>query len=370
MRFSMILVSTVVLGGALGGCSGSTTNGTSSGPIPESQFASKFASTVCDNMGSCCQKSGFAYDPAKCKTALSAEISQILAMKDISYDAQAAGSCLDAGKAAMLSCNGFDQAATQACNKVFTGKATAGQPCQDDLECAPVAGAQVYCENSSGSGGATGGGTGSCVVHARGKKGDGCDNTCTGSASSNSCFSFSGGVGGAGGAGGASSTGTADCYTNDGLYCAGNGTCSPLIAIGQPCPDYTGCVDGAYCDNNGKCAATLAAGSPCSSFDACKTGEYCTMGNGPSGTCATLKANGTACATSEECQSANCVSGKCQPDTASTGISADMCAGNLSGGGGSGGSATGMGGMGGGPTGTAGSSSGMGGAGGADAGAG
>ncbi len=192
MRFYTMLVSAFVLGGALGGCGGSSTGGTSSAPVTESQFASRFASAVCDNIGGCCKSAGYNYDPAACKSALDTQFSQLFASKSLVYDAQAAGSCLDAATGAMSSCNGLDAATTQTCQKVFTGTVAEGQPCQSDMECAPVAGAEVYCENftgpASGAGGQSGSSQGTCVVHRRGKSGDGCDMTCTQSGTSTSCY--------------------------------------------------------------------------------------------------------------------------------------------------------------------------------------
>ncbi len=326
--FPSILACAALLGGVVGGCGGST-NGTGSGPVPQSQFPARFESAVCDNIGSCCQSAGYKYDAAGCKSALDQSIGQIFSSKNAVYDASAAGPCIDSVSAAFASCKGFDAVSAVPCQKVFTGTQPAGAACTSSTECKPVANAEVYCEHPSGAGGQAGSGQRTCTVKPRGKKGDGCDETCTENGNVTSCGTSSGG-GGAGGSGGAPPSGNATCYTNDGLYCAGNGVCAAMIPIGQPCPDYSGCVDGAYCDS-GTCAAKRAAGSSCSSFsNECKDGTYCAdPAHTGTGTCTNKKADGQACSSFDECQSENCQNGKCS----SGGISPSMCSGQMNTGG-------------------------------------
>lgn len=354
MRFSLILVSSCLVGGLLGGCGGSTRGG-GFGPVPKSQFMSRYESVVCDNIGSCCKTAGYKYDAAACKIALGkSDTATFLKTTTATYDAQAAGDCLGAIAGLMSSCKGFDNVTIASCQKVFTGTKAAGQPCTTSTDCAPVSGADVSCDSTStggggasGSGGSTGTGgsfgssQGVCVVTPRGKKGDGCDATCTESGNSTSCDSMMGGAGGATGAGGGSSTGNASCYTNEGLYCGANGKCDALIPIGQPCPTDSGCVDGAFCDN-GTCAAKKAVGSACSTYDTCKDGTYCKgLDASATGTCATPQPAGAACKFDDECQNTYyCQNGKC---VSYTGITADMCSGQSSGGAGGSGGTTGVG---------------------------
>lgn len=326
MRFSLILVSCSLAGGVLGACGGSTT-GTGSGPVPESQFATRLVSAVCDNVGGCCKSAGYTYDAAACKAA--AQKGLTVGSKYSTYNAQAAGNCIDAIAQAMAACKGLDSFNAAACNQVYTGTRAAGQTCDNDLDCVTPPGGTSYCDNFSGGGG--GGGQGTCVVEPRGKKGDACDQTCTQGANSYSC-SGGGGGGGTGGSGG-SSGGTATCYTNDGLYCSDNGVCATLIPIGQPCPSQDGCVSAAYCDS-GTCVARKAAGSPCTSYsDECKDGAYCADPTGSgNGICTNLKADGAACTDFQECQSGDCENGKCT--SGGSIVSPQLCSGQGGGGGG------------------------------------
>lgn len=329
----MILACAALVGGVVGGCGGST-SGTSSGPVPQSQFPARFESAVCDNIGSCCQSGGYKYDAAGCKSVLDQNFGQLFSSKNTVYSASAAGPCIDSVSAAFASCKGFDGVSADACQKVFIGTQPAGGSCTSSTECKPVANAEVYCNHPLGAGGQAGSGQGTCTVKPRGKKGDGCDETCTENGNVTGCSSSGGG--GAGGGGGAPPSGNATCYTNDGLYCAGNGVCTELSPIGQACTSYNSCVDGAYCDSNNTCAKKKAAGSSCSSFsNECKDGAYCAdpthTGTG-TGTCTNKKVDGQACSSFEECQSDDCQNGKCSSGS-SGGISPAMCSGHMNTGG-------------------------------------
>lgn len=333
MRFSLILVSCSLAGGLLGGCGGSTSSN-GSGPVPESQFETRLVNAVCNNISSCCKSAGYAYDANGCKAGANTKNGTV-GSKYATYDAQAAGACIDSVAQAMAACKGLESFSAPACNQIFTGTQAAGQPCDNDLACATPADAIVYCDTWSGGGG--GGGQGTCVVEPRGKKGDACVDTCTGSPSDHNCSS-GGGSGGSGGSGG----GSAACYSSDGLYCGGDGTCDALIPIGQPCPYDDGCVVGAYC-NSGTCAADKTVGSSCSLFsDICVDGAYCAAPSGStSGTCEKLKAAGTACTSFDECQSSDCENGKCTAGLSI--VSPKLCSGQ-GGSGGSGGVSGGTGG--------------------------
>lgn len=284
-------------GAVVGACGGSTTS-SGSGPIPRDQFASRYASAFCDNIGGCCRSSGYPYDPGACKTALAQGISQIFSSARIRYNAQLANQCLAEAAQEARACSFLVDFTGTACTNVFTGTQAVGQPCQSYLECAPVA-RSVEC---TAGGAATGGqsGTDTCTAKPDGKPGDACDETCAISANGISCSGLglvSGGV----------SDPKATCYTNDGVYCDQNGVCKSLIAIGRACSDSLDCVSGAYC-NNGSCSVKRAVGSPCATDDACKGGAYCDMG---SGKCANDKIEGATCSSDNECQSDDCESGVC-----------------------------------------------------------
>lgn len=343
VRFSLILVSTGLVGGLLGGCSGSSSSG-GPAPVPKSQFKTRFESAVCDNIGGCCKSAGYAYDAAKCKQAIDQSLTGLLDSTYTTYDAQAAGTCLDAISTATSSCKGFD-VLDSVCMKTFVGARAPGQPCVAPGDCAPVAGVDVSCEytatagggGSSGSGGSSGNSQGTCVVKPIGKKGDSCDETCITYGGASAC--------GPGLGNGGSSGGNARCYTDDGLYCGDNGMCDALVPIGQSCAPAGLCVLSAYCNSNYMCVAKGSVGSPCTQTH-CKYGTYCAgIDASGNGTCANVKPAGASCSTPEACQSGECQNGKCT--SSSYGVTAGLCSGQTSGGsGGTGGTGGGTGGTG------------------------
>lgn len=282
-----------------GGCSGSTTDGGGSTPVPADQFVTRFIDAVCNNIGSCCQQSGFAYDAAGCKALGQAEFKQpVSESPSVVYDPNAAGDCIAAVQKAATSCGAFDFDSS-ACEAILKGTLQAGAVCASSEECADPAGGNAYCDVPLD---AT---SGKCVVETRGKSGESCGSTCTdhGDGSSD-CM------------GSTQWTGQASCYVNDGLYC--NGTCQPVIPVGQPC-EVDGCAMGAYCQA-GTCTAFPSAGEPCADGYLCGDASYCD----PGGTCQSEKAKGQSCASDEECSTHRCDAGLCSTDTI---VSKELCSG-------------------------------------------
>ena len=299
LRNSVLFASVGLLGVALGsGCSGSTTSDGAQ-PVPADQFVERVVSAVCDNVGPCCQSAGFPYDPAACKALGNSDLSANYALgnPNVDYDAVAAGKCVAAISDLVRSCGAVDLDGLEQCDLVLVGKLPAGAACQKSVECAAPAGGNAYCDQ------------GACVTEPRGTAGDARTMTCTEHGTSSGC---TGGT--------SSGSGTAACYTNDGLYC--NGTCKPLPAIGEPC-SYEGCVAGAYCDGS-VCVATPKVGEPCGGGYQCPESSYCDA----NGTCQAAKANGAACGEATECASSRCKSGICVVDQIA---SASLCSGQSSG---------------------------------------
>jgi hypothetical protein len=264
--------------------------------VPKDQFIGRFVDAVCDNVGPCCQSAGLSYDAAGCKALGNAELEKDLDLDrpNVKYDAAAGGKCIEAVKNAAQSCGHIDIDGGPECSGFLVGTLPEGAACESSVECA---GAYARCDISGPAA------QGVCVVEPRGKAGDPCGDTCTEHGSSSECF------------GSTSSTGTARCYTNDGLYC--DQTCKPLIAVGQPC-EAEGCVDGAYC-TGGSCAALPAAGEPCAQTYVCGADLYCDLNT----TCQKRKADGQACQDGSECVAGNCQSGVCGDSLAS----ATLCSG-------------------------------------------
>lgn len=260
------------------------------GAIPIAELPTAFGSAVCDNLGPCCQKAGLSYDASKCKALYTGLLSQFEASVNsgkTKYDANAAGTCLNAIKQSTQSCD-LDTS-SPACDQVFQGTVPEGGACDNESECNAPAGASTDCDN------------GVCVVELRGKVGDACKWTCTEEGSSTSC---SGGSG--------TDTG-ARCYTNDGLYCdSDSGQCQAQIAVGGTgCGfDDEACATGAYCQSD-KCEAHKKVGEACTGFNQCVAGAYCDSAG--SGNCAAKKPAGADCTDFDECEG-SCDAGKCTAD--------------------------------------------------------
>lgn len=277
---------------AIAACSGSTDSGSgaAAAPIPQDQLLRSYVAAVCDNIGSCCEVEGFAYDPNKCNEAGLEELGDELPNTTdgrVVYDANAAGACVSAIAKAAKSCKPFFAAE---CDEVFKGTLAPGEACTRSIECAPSDAGDVDCDYESQV----------CVVSPRGAVGDGCSQTCTETDSDGTECS------GSGGSSGGPEPGPATCYTNDGLACDEDYKCAPLAGLGEPC-SYDGCVEGATCNSTGVCVPLAAVGEPCEWYDSCVDTAYC----GPDQVCAARKPDGAACNDEYgECQN-SCVDGTC-----------------------------------------------------------
>jgi hypothetical protein len=268
-------------------CGGSSDDGGGAAPVPRDQAPTQFINAVCDNIAPCCQKSGLPYDQQGCRATWDTIVNeQLFSFPDTTtYDAAAAGACLNLVKQAYRSCTEVPTGGP--CQQVISGKVSEGGACSNSIECAAPPNGDASCQQ------------GKCVAEPRGKSGDGCNSTCTESPGSTSCF---------GGTGGGPS-GPATCYTNDGLACLADGKCGPVASLGQPC-DFGTCAPGSYCDTT--CKEPKAAGSPCASFDECVPTAYCDF----QGThnCEPKKPDGAACQDYDECSGGDCNAGKCGQD--------------------------------------------------------
>ena len=120
-------------------------------------------------------------------------------------------------------------------------------------------------------------------------------------------------------------TATVSCWTDDGVYCASDGICAAVPAIGQACAFGQYCGKDAHC-KNGLCADDQATG-PCQSSDDCLAPSYCDYSaDASSGQCAPLKANGATCRMASECAGGQCLSFVCRTWSVAT---PEVCAGLL-----------------------------------------
>lgn len=288
---------------ACGGTTAATPEDSPAPPVEESAFAQAVANAWCANLGACCATWSYTYSQQACEAAMREfvqkdYVDRAAPLSGVSYDAAKAGECVQLSGVIAAACAPTDQqieAANAACMGAYVGTKVAGQPCSDDLECAPGSDGQARCDES-GSGH-------TCVdqepfTQAHGAAGEACAETCAADpGGGTTCWGTS------------STSGSASCYVEDGLACSSGGICAPLSPLGQAC-ETGGCVVGATCES-GTCVEQRSAGEPCTSSGSCKDGLYCdwvaTL------VCTASKSNGAACASSEECTSYSCDAGKCVP---------------------------------------------------------
>lgn len=271
----------------------------SSGPISEDDFIAQVSPVVCDSLERCCSEQGYAFNPAICILFGTPE-------RGAHYDAQAAGACLDELRTADC-----DQGTSSACDRVYSGDVQVGGACTSDVECAPVAGAEIECDSFDEV----------CTSVVRGSEGDPCSQTCESfGVGAYSCFSF-----------GSSEQLTLGeevrCYKNDGLVCGSDFTCKAIGELGDPCQSDNDCPDAAHCAfDTDVCTARAAVGEACDVFDApCVDGAFCN----DTGECQALKAAGEACAGLEECQG-SCTGGMCEENSdLAEGLIGLVCGGAL-----------------------------------------
>jgi hypothetical protein len=277
-------------------CSGSSSP-SHAAPVPQSQAPNGLINAFCNGYQACCGSKGFAFNAAACDANLRAQITSDVCPAPRVYDPQAAGDCIAEIQATYSVCSS-SSAAMSACQQVCTGSTPMGSPCTTSQDCVKSSTGVVMCGPTS-----TSGATSVCSTETHGKAGDSCSETCTMSADGNiwSCYVQ------AATSGDAATAGTAHCYTNEGVYCASDYVCRPLIAIGANCTVANSCAQGAYCDpTTSRCTQKVALGSICSLANGvCVDGGYCTT----SLICAAKKGAGAACTGSEECL------GYCDPTT-------------------------------------------------------
>jgi hypothetical protein len=285
------------------GAGGTGSGGTSSGPgtpVAAAALGSTLANAYCPSIAACCASAGIAQDPSSCtttlRTQLDAQISLQLGNPKIAYDAAAAGRCVEAYRAAASACT--DRALSDQVHRlcqVFSGTVPPGGACATSKECTSPATGYASCD------------TAVCVVHpddfnsnsVHAKAGEPCSSTCSGDAHSSACS----------GTASTSSTASASCWLEDGLYCAADNTCQATPKIGQPCADLNYCEAAGHCES-GTCVADTATGA-CTSTDGCIATAYCDSSSSPAH-CAPRKANLEACNNDEECLGGQCEQDHCR----------------------------------------------------------
>jgi hypothetical protein len=253
-------------------------------PVPSDQVAARYAEIRCSSIESCCQKHGVAIDGGRCRQALRADIQSNLddmLNLHVTYDAEAAGACLDAF-AAVASCDlDADEDALEeisACERIYHGQQAVGAACTDSDECQEGPGESAYCDQPYDAVTQTTG-PGVCKVRKRivlkhGTQGGPCQRSCGASSCSDVIEEATDAAPlpdpnpGQGIA----------CHRSDNLYCDSNSTCQPLLALGQPCTSYDQCAGDAFCDVGGAVVGTLTCTAPRPLGGACESGSHCQSG--------------------------------------------------------------------------------------------
>jgi hypothetical protein len=320
-----------VSGGAGGAASGGAASGGAVGaaggsPIEQSDFPSTYASTLCAAAQTCCSRAGDTFDLQACVKAASTDVMAITAQDPsrVTYDAVAAGNCV-AGLASLLSScviTTLGDVTPAACSQMLHGKLTLGASCNSSQECSDSSGPAIC--SASGTGGSV------CVASvspSRGKSGDPCRATCTEDIGGQTCQAMVGMPGtGTGGTGGGSAA-SADCFTNDNLYCSSStGSCQALPLVGAKCPDGR-CADHAYCAAQSTMCSASTGQNACATDAECQASSYCNIAAvAMPGSCSPKLADGAACTSAEQCSSGGCNANGCGPLLAA---SAKSCAGKF-----------------------------------------
>ena len=204
---------------AAAGCARTSSPGSSSssGPVPLNQLDSEYAQAFCTGYGNCCGSKGFAFNLATCIANVQSQInlSAICASPHV-YDAQAAGDCMADIQSTLSSC-GNTGVQVPVCASMCTGTAAPGASCAMNWDCASSDAGTAVCELAMGDTSATN----SCKLEVHATVGDSCNQTCAASSDGNGtiCTYLN-----------APSTSVdLECYVSDGLYCAPDAICRPLV---------------------------------------------------------------------------------------------------------------------------------------------
>ncbi|HEY3667201.1 MAG TPA: hypothetical protein VGL19_14425 [Polyangiaceae bacterium] len=294
-----------LLGGA---CSGSTQT-----TVPVDQLATEFGNALCDSVAPCCSSASIVYDSVACKATATGLFQNFVSSNtspNTTYDAAAAGRCLDTVKASLQACSGLDNdAVNNTCANIFVGTLPAGSACTKNPECA--GGARCEPDTAAPT-------PAHCMAptlaRIHGKAGQACDGSCITLGTATECLTSPSS---------SNSPAASTCYSSDGLHCSSQTqVCIAFAQVGQAC-ESQGCVAGAFCDA-GTCAAMRDSGSCLAAPDACSNKSFCDA----TGQCLPKKADGAPCEQSSDCASDVCSVGVSGARVCGA-VTPRLCAGNV-----------------------------------------
>jgi hypothetical protein len=286
-------------------------------PIPENQLVDELVAAICAGMHACCAGLAYTFDEGSCGVSVREHYDRLLAAHSdvVGYDSIMVGDCVRASRERAAACE-YPDSETHPCNRILVGTRPLGSRCRANEECARPPNGEPECVGPDLM----------CVANVRGGPGDSCVQTCTLDGSTVSCGELRAG------AGRQEDYTRVRCWTNDGLRCADDATCQPVIEIGAECSLALGgayCVHAGYCDPATRaCEPRLAVGVDCQpgAPTSCVGGAFCSEG----GLCEARKPDGAECGDEfeEECAGfCHRVIGTCVGGFAAGLVTPEVCGG-------------------------------------------
>lgn len=259
------------------GCSG----GSGGGPVAFERYCDVYSRITCEAAQKCDCLGNYSIELCEMvqQDECESEVEEPVNSGVKSYDAVEAGNCIDRLKAIIFDCSLEGDDYPESCDRMLTGRLSAGQICGEDGECQPglecyndtctalpqvneacldgyTCASDLYCSQD-----------GLCR-HYKGMGEDcaseswACDDDLYCDSRVNTCQPYLG----------AGDSCAHDRYAcDDDLYCSyGTQTCRPYPTAGQDCADSSGtCADDLYCDSDSLCKPQLGGGAECSYDEQC-----------------------------------------------------------------------------------------------------
>ena len=243
-------------GGSDGGVGGSGTGGSSGASL------TALASAFCATARTCCAGSSFSTTLDDCEAKFQSRVPALAFVNKgtVTIDNTALAACIDGYNQVATTCTMSSLAA--ACKGVFVGTKAEGAPC--GVGGVPMVVGVPECKSNGGAQECVWTGdsndptvTGVCRTPVHGKSGDSCASSCVSAQDCEFDLLTS------------SSSPTAVCFEDDGLYCnfaTNPSTCTPIVGLAGSCAtDPSSCGSTATCDSTtSKCKAAATLGQSCS----------------------------------------------------------------------------------------------------------
>jgi len=288
----------VILAQALSACQGKLADPSSKSEIAEADFFAELVQAACRGMGRCCELGNQTFSKAKCelvaRTAL-AENGIPHSGSSMSYDSEAAVSCVRDVQALMSSCVDWQTSEPASCTTVFSGLGQPASSCVTEDDCEAPRQGLVECLWEPAGGRV-------CAVRRRGEIGQACAASCEMSSGIIRCDPSVP----------SSMVDVTLCLASDGLFCGAMGRCEPLRGQGETCSSKEPCVDDQICaEPQGRCEPAFALGEACTMSEQCGSQAFCLGGS-----CQAARTDGEVCAANGGCLGACTEQNRCLGEAA------------------------------------------------------